>query len=1306
MASESQAATKLEGFPARANGRALAKGVTLADLDGDKKSEVIAAIGEGFTVVGADGKMWSGYPKVLRETKDTSTNHFDNAPTVCDVDGDGRLDIVLAGTNRRLYALRPDGTYLSGFPVSLDGEPKGAVSCSPRGSGKVHDLVLTTDNGSLLSIGSRGGKAKRLARIGKGAESGVAVSDLDGDGAMDYVVVGGDSQVYVVKNNGKIDPKVTYRMDFRVSGTPSLGDIDDDGRAEIVLASQDFKIHAIRLDGTAVEGFPYSTGYRLYGGAALVDVNRDGVLDVVVGSGDRKVHAVSGDGKTLKGFPTKIDGRISAEITAGDVDFDGRPEIAVVTERGSLFMIDSRGKVLSGYPVALGGEKTVTAPAFGDVDGDGAPELVAQGGSGAIFAFKFRRKGKAETAVLDWSMSGHNAGASGRYGPNPGRFKDLGFSKELIFTTDPVEAAYTFFDLDGDPEGKTRVRWFRDGKRVGSADDKRVVPSEVTKKHERWSYTVQDARNFESYGEDGMLAQVFRSPEVEIQNTPPSAPAIKLGPDGAQTSSPLSVSIITPSTDIDGDAIRYRYSWIRDGNPEKALNGKQEVAASRTKKGEIWRVVVAPYDGEVEGASNNATLTIKNTVPSAPEIAWSVATPKVDDSIQVQVKKAARDVDGDKIAYRYVYRVAGRELALPVTSDSIPPRTLHKHDALEVVVTAWDDEGPGGSSKLTLEVMNTPPEPPKHAIWPPTPKTSDPLTVGVRTQPADADRDAITLDYQWYRNGQPIELPSVVPADSTRKGEKWTVKVTPKDSESAGRTVEASTVIVNTPPEPPVLVLDSYVVNTATAIQPRIAREAVDADGDSVALRFGWFLEGKPTRNSGNSLPASVTRKGQRWEAVVTPNDGADDGKATRLAFAIKNSLPSAPKVSFTNSTPTVRETSEVRIDKSSEDPDGDKLEYRFRWYRNGVPVQGWLETKNSLKPDEANKGDRLRVEVVAFDGEGEGEVGQAELLVENHAPLPPKIRVTRQAEESRKVAARGRSPRPKPLQTVDNLQCALSEPAVDPDDDPLSYHYRWLRSEKAVPTAADLDVLPATMTVESETWSCEVRAFDGRSYSSAVRSAPVVLANAGPGAPKVSVFPPKPKTDDDLVCELTDPAPDPDYEPLRYTYRWKLNGRSRRDIDGNVVSAKTTQRGQTWQCEVVASDEKLSGPASMAEAVIANSSPSAPVVDISTPAFGAEPLRCEIRDPSKDVDGDKVRYRYRWLKDGVAQSFAPESREVPGRLVRKGDLWKCEVVASDGKADAPSSPSPAVLVQAARVAKSEAPESRGQKRSRRRRRR
>jgi hypothetical protein len=73
--------------------------------------------------------------------------------------------------------------------------------------------------------------------------------------------------------------------------------------------------------------------------------------------------------------------------------------------------------------------------------------------------------------------------------------------------------------------------------------------------------------------------------------------------------------------------------------------------------------------------------------------------------------------------------------------------------------------------------------------------------------------------------------------------------------------------------------------------------------------------------------------------------------------------------------------------------------------------------------------------------------------------------------------------------------------------------------------------------------------------------------------------------------------------------------------------------------------------------------------------------LTCKVDEAAQDPDGDPVSYRFTWFKDGVAQSFAPSWTEVPGRLVRAGDMWSCQAQPTDGETDGPIAKSSEVAV-------------------------
>lgn len=1258
---------EIAGFPLKLGGVNTADGLLVVDADADGKLEIVVTAGSSLVLVGSDGKIRPGFPFDLAQADDRGKLAFAGAPTACDLNGDGKPEIVIAASNHRVYAVTGSGEMVAGFPVKLRGRPRGSATCF--GEGSAVSVVLTEDDGNLVQVGKAGGKPKTLAVIGKGAESGVAVADLDGDNKPELIAVGGDSRVYVVDPRRRAKKKFSYRMSFRSSGVPAVGDINDDGRPEVLIASQDFKLHALDAKGNLLPGFPVATGYRVYAGISLGDLNGDGVLELVVGSGDKKVYAVNGQGKPIKGFPVTLDGRIMTDVALGDVDRDGKPEIAVVTQGGGLALLSARGKQLPGFPVRLGG-KIEIAPAIADLDGDGLLDLIAQSATGELHAFKIAPRGKAEAALVSWGMVGHDPAHTGRFTPNPGRFNKLSYVNPSPKTTLPIEAKYHFFDADGDAETNTQIRWYLHGRHQADLNNSKQVPADKTTKHQKWSYSLQEGANFKAYGERGQLSVVFRTKEIEVANTSPRAPKLAYGPSSPATTATLKVDVVEPSTDPDNDKIEYRFIWLRDGRPQQLATTTQVIPSDKTRKNQEWRVVVVPYDGEVEGASASLTLTTINTPPGQPAITVAPKTPVINDVVAISIAKAAFDPDLDPLTYEYRYWINGAPLTLPLASAKIPARLLRKHQKIKVQVTAVDDEVAGGKTEAEFVVHNTPPPPPTLAVWPHKPQTAQGLRMVVTKQTADADADKIQLRHQWFLDGQPVTHPVTVPSTVTKKGQKWKVEVTPFDGEVTGKSVLAETTIENTPPTPPVIVIAGYELPTDVAVQPRVQVASTDDDGDPVRLLYRWQQDGKPTRlpETKTELLPSDTAKGQAWLLHVVPHDGQAEGPAATLRFSIRNSEPSTPKLALSHLAPTVRDRVSVRVTEPATDKDGDKLFYNYRWFRDGTRIKEWPFGKRALEPMEAKKDQQWRVEVRAYDGQAEGMPAIAEFRVQNHAPDPPVIAL-----------------KPAAAKTTDDLVCGVIKPGIDPDKDKLVYHTLWtVDGEQVDMTPADNKV-PAALTHKKQKWRCEVVAYDGVLSSKLVRSKQVVIANTPPVAPVVSIQPRVPTTLDDLVCQLDTPSKEADVDLVQYSYGWRVFKRTwkgAKNGQSNTVPASQTKRKQSWTCQVQPRDGEAKGKTAVAKVTIGNSPPTRPrlLIEPERPTEGQE-LGCKIVETSTDADRDKIRYSYQWQKDGVVQAFAPTSTRVPSRLVKARDMWKCVVTPNDGLADGPVGESPDVVV-------------------------
>jgi len=160
-------------------------------------------------------------------------------------------------------------------------------------------------------------------------------------------------------------------------------------------------------------------------------------------------------------------------------------------------------------------------------------------------------------------------------------------------------------------------------------------------------------------------------------------------------------------------------------------------------------------------------------------------------------------------------------------------------------------------------------------------------------------------------------------------------------------------------------------------------------------------------------------------------------------------------------------------------------------------------------------------------------------------------------------------------------------------------------------------------------------------------------------------------------------PATDPDGDPVAYTFSWWRNDRPLPlQADPARQPASASAKGDRLRCAATPSDGTLPGPAATSERTISNSAPGpARVRLLPVKPREGQPVRCDVIGKSEDPDGDAVRYRYRWERNGAPQPFAETSDEVPVRMIKAGDRWRCLVIPTDGNLDGPEAGSEEVLL-------------------------
>ncbi|MEA2238272.1 MAG: hypothetical protein QOC81_2996 [Thermoanaerobaculia bacterium] len=335
------------------------------------------------------------------------SNELIRALTPADMNGDGRIDLVVTGNNAtRILIGNNDGTFTAGGTTvpggvaiadfNHDGRPDLAIA-----DGQTHAWLLEID------FGNGDGTVTKSAQLAVGYESSsIVAADFNGDENPDLLLAGSlGNEVTVLLGN----PNGTFSAPmFFIPGNSSgvvVSDFDRDGKLDFLIPDPEISALAYVRgtgDGTFATYRAFHTdsvvpvlwpGLRT-GGAVTADMNNDGEPDVVVMQ--RHPDVLPFDLGVLLNDGT---GKLAAPILTdtGKPEWSGIPTFAIadLNHDGNLDAV-----VLSNYPPSPTAETflghgdgtfgpaipfTVTVfaqPILADFDGDGTPDLFIQVNSG------------------------------------------------------------------------------------------------------------------------------------------------------------------------------------------------------------------------------------------------------------------------------------------------------------------------------------------------------------------------------------------------------------------------------------------------------------------------------------------------------------------------------------------------------------------------------------------------------------------------------------------------------------------------------------------------------------------------------------------------------------------------------------------------------------------------------------------------------------------------------------------------------------------------------------------------------------
>ena len=221
-------ASELPGFPKFID-QTIYSSPAVADLNGDGSRDIIVGTGNYFAGKGFAVYAWDAQGNLLPGWPAATGGYVLSAPSVGDIDGDGKLEVIVGCNDGKVYAFRSDARPVTGWPAvaydnlgnvgplhfsspvlaNFDTDPQPEVFIN-----HYCDTIVFDSNGKLLThVGSSGssGKPSMYMVYAWCLGNTPVVSDIDRDGYMEIVRAaaqydaqrqgGGRALVYAWKSN-------------------------------------------------------------------------------------------------------------------------------------------------------------------------------------------------------------------------------------------------------------------------------------------------------------------------------------------------------------------------------------------------------------------------------------------------------------------------------------------------------------------------------------------------------------------------------------------------------------------------------------------------------------------------------------------------------------------------------------------------------------------------------------------------------------------------------------------------------------------------------------------------------------------------------------------------------------------------------------------------------------------------------------------------------------------------------------------------------------------------------------------------
>ena len=293
--------------------------------------------GRAARVRGRTGaEVWSYVPQV-----DGWSVNFHASPLVADIDGDGRLEVVLAD-----WRTDPDEKK----------DPSGAIHCLDAETGRVNwvkelsgpfasapafavpgEVVAGDTGGTLFCLGADGAVKWQEAHAGQFLADPRPAPGEDG------------TLVWIVSGTGEV-------LETRGGEAGSKASSEFPRALHVewgTAAGKPIRVVAARKDVSALDPSSGTLHWRtqtqsiVMASPLAVDLEADGTTEVFVAEQEGRVSCLEGTTGEVR-WTWEAGSPIEAWPIAADMDGDGRPEVILATSDGRVVVLNARGRRWSG----------------------------------------------------------------------------------------------------------------------------------------------------------------------------------------------------------------------------------------------------------------------------------------------------------------------------------------------------------------------------------------------------------------------------------------------------------------------------------------------------------------------------------------------------------------------------------------------------------------------------------------------------------------------------------------------------------------------------------------------------------------------------------------------------------------------------------------------------------------------------------------------------------------------------------------------------------------------------------------------